>query len=332
MAYPANPGRCAEKDKGGVMPEYPDRWKDEWNDLPEDMRDFAIHAGPTDAHILLLGEPGSGKGYLARILHDLSSRAAGPFVPQNCGVFTESLAEAKLFGHVKGAYTGATESRAGLVEAVAGGTLFLDELGALPSAVQPMLLMVLETREFSLMGSTTVLKADVRVIAATNRDLSAAIAEGVFREDLVGRLSPRYHVPPLRERRREIEGIVQRFLREKHGETGVRFQVAEDAMYRLRNHDWWGNIRELMNVLRYCVMFARDSGVPLDVVEKGIENQGIGAKQRWKRGTAESWKRATDEEKRRMLTEALDAAGGKVSEAARLLGIHRSTVYQWLKR
>ncbi|MDE2761362.1 MAG: sigma 54-interacting transcriptional regulator [Gemmatimonadota bacterium] len=314
------------------MTDFADRWKDEWNDLPEDMRVFATHAGPTDAHILLLGEPGSGKGYLARILHDLSSRAGGPFVPQNCGVFTESLAEAKLFGHVKGAYTGATESRAGLVEAAAGGTLFLDELGALPSAVQPMLLMFLETREFSRMGSTPVLKADVRVIAATNRDLGAAIAEGVFREDLVGRMSPRYKVPPLRERRRAIEGIVQRFLRQTYAETRVEWRLTETAAARLRDHDWPGNIRELLNVLRYCVMFAKDAVIDPDVVEKAIQNQRIGAKPRRHRWTAESWKRATDEEKRRMLAEALDAADGNVSEAARMLVIHRSTVYQWLKR
>ena len=226
------------------------RWKDEWNDLPEGMRDFATHAAPTDAHILLLGEPGSGKGHLARILHDLSLRAGGPFVPHNCGVFTDTLAEPKLFGNVRGAYTGATESRGGLVEAAGGGTLFLDELGALPPRVQPMLLTFLETREFSPMGSCSVRKADVRVIAATNRDLSEAIAEGVFREDVVGRLSPRYQVPPLRERRGEIDGIIQGFLRENTQETDFRFQLAEDAMYRLRNHDWWGNVRELINVLR----------------------------------------------------------------------------------
>lgn len=306
------------------MKDRADRWNEGWNDLPEDMRDFATHAGPTDAHILLLGETGSGKGHLARILHDLSARADGPFLAQNCGVFTESLAEAKLFGNVKGAYTGATDSRAGLVEATARGTLFLDELGALPFAVQPMLLGFLETGEFSRMGSTSVRRADVRVIAATNRDLSAAIAEGLFREDLVGRLSFRYQVPPLRERRREIDGITQRFLRKKREETGVWFQLAEDAMYRLRNHDWWGNIRELLNVLRYCTMFAKDGVIRLDLVEKAIQNQRIGARRRWKRGT--------DEEKRRMLVEALEAAHGKVAEAARLLGIHRSTVYQWLKR
>ena len=143
------------------MSEYPDRWNDEWNDLPVDMRRFATHFGPTDAHILLLGPPGSGKGYLARILHELSPRAGGPFVPQNCGVFTESLAEAQLFGFMKGAYTGATESKPGLVEAAAGGTLFLDEFGALPPAVQPMLLTFVETGEFNRMGSTSVREAGI---------------------------------------------------------------------------------------------------------------------------------------------------------------------------
>ncbi|MDE2761542.1 MAG: sigma-54 factor interaction domain-containing protein, partial [Gemmatimonadota bacterium] len=194
------------------------------------MLEFATHVGPAGGHILLLGEPGSGKGYLARILHDLSSRAGGPFVAQNCGVFTESLAEAKLFGNVRGAYTGATDSRAGLVEAAAGGTLFLDELGALPSAVQPMLLTLLETGEFSRMGSTSVRNADIRVIAATNRDLCAAIADGMFRRDLVARFSPRFIVPPLRERRREIEGIVRRFLREAHAETDVKWRLTETAI------------------------------------------------------------------------------------------------------
>lgn len=314
------------------MNEYPDCWKDEWNDLPEDMRDFATHVAPTGAHILLLGPPGSGKGYLAQILHDLSPRASGPFVQKNCAVFTESLAEARLFGNVRGAYTGATDSRAGLVEVAAGGTLFLDELSALPPAVQPMLLTFLETGEFSRMGSNSVRKADVRVIAATNRNLGAAIGDGQFREDLVARLAPRYKVPPLRERQREIEGIIRHFLRKSREEAGVRWQVTEDAMYRLRKHDWPGNIRELVNVLQYCMMFATDGVVRPDMVERAIQNQQIGAKRRWNKGKAEPWKQATDEEKGRMVAEALDAAGGRVSGAARLLGIHRSTVYQWLKR
>lgn len=301
------------------------KWKDRWNDLPNAMRDFATHVGPTSYHVLLLGPPGSGKGYLARILHELSRRATMPFVSQNCGVFTESLAEAKLFGFVKGSFTGATDSRVGLIEAAAGGTLFLDELGALPPAVQPMLLTFLETGQFSRMGSTSVRKADVRVIAATNRDLGTAIGKGRFREDLVARFSLRYEVPPLRRRRQEIEGITRRFLRQNREETGVRCQVTEDAIYRLRNYDWPGNIRELVNVLRYCAMFASDGVIPLDTVEAAIQNQRIGAKRRLKWGTAGSWRRATDEEKRRMLAEALDVANGVVSEAARLLGVHRTT-------
>ena len=304
-----------------------DRWKDEWNDLPEDMRDFATHAGPTDAHILLLGEPGSGKGHLARILHDLSLRADGPFVPHNCGVFTDTLAEPKLFGNVRGAYTGATESRGGLVEAAGGGTLFLDELGALPSRVQPMLLTFLETGEFSRVGSNSVRKADVRVIAATNRDLREAVAEGEFREDLVARLPLYYSVPPLRERRGEIAGIVERFLRA----NGVQCELTGDAMSRLRDDDWRGNIRALLSVVRYCTYFAEDGVIGLDLVEAGFRNRSVvigpGSEE-----VARPPKPKSDEDMKRELFEALEAAGGIKSEAARLIGIHRTTVHRRLKK
>ena len=321
-------------EKGRTMNGRTCHWRDEWNDLPGGMRDFATHAGPTDTRILLLGEPGSGKGYLARILHDLSSRAHGPFVPQNCGVFTDSLAEAKLFGNVRGAYTGATDSRAGLVEAAVGGTLFLDELGALPPAVQPMLLTFLETGEFRRMGSNSVLKADVRVIAATNRDLSAAIGKGAFREDLVARFSPRYKVPPLRERRREIEGIIQRFLRRAGEDTGVEWSLTETASARLRNHDWPRNIRELLNALGYCRLFAQDGFIHRELVEKALENQRIGMERSRSGGMGGNAvsKPQSDREQREELAEALEATGGDKSKAARLLGINRRTVYRRLKR
>ena len=143
-------------------------WREEWDELPGEMRHFATRAGRADAPVLSLGPPGSGKGYLAEILHALSPRAGGPSLSHNCGVFTASLAEARLFGVVKGAYTGAAESRAGLVEAAEGGALFLDELGALPFAVRAMLLRFLEKGEFSRLGSAVVRKAGVRVIAATS--------------------------------------------------------------------------------------------------------------------------------------------------------------------
>ena len=231
-------------------------------------------------------------------------------MPQDCGVFTESLAEAKLFGFMKGAYTGATESKPGLVEAAAGGTLFLDEFGALPDAIQPMFLTFLETGEFSRVGSTSVRKANVRVIAATNRDLGVAIAEGEFREDLVARMSLYYKLPRLRERRREIAGIVDRYLRA----NGAQCELTEGAMSRLRSHEWPGNIRELVNVIRYCTLFTKDGLIGRDLVEDGIRNQQIVTK-----GSSEKVVKPTkpksDEDMKRELVEALEATGGNNTEA-----------------
>ena len=309
------------------MSEYPDRWNDEWNDLPEDMRRFATHFGPTDAHILLLGPPGSGKGYLARILHVLSERAGGSFVAQNCGVFTESLAEAQLFGHMQGAYTGATESKPGLVEAAAGGTLLLDEFGALPPTVQPMLLTFMETGEFNRVGSTSVREANVRIIAATNRNLGEAIRLGEFREDVVARLSIRYELPPLRERREEIVGIADRYLRA----NGVSCEFSEDAVFRLRTYDWRGNIRELLSVIDYCRVVAKDGLIPLHLVDEAIRNQQIGARQEWG-DVGEPPTPTSDEDNKRAMVEAMAAANGNKSKAARLLRIDRSTLYRRLER
>ena len=309
------------------MRERATRWRDEWNDLPEKMRRFVTRVGPTDDHVLILGPPGSGKGYLARILHELSSRAGGPFVPKNCGVFTESLAEAQLFGHVKGSYTGATDSKPGLVEAAEGGTLFLDEFGALPQAIQAMFLIFLETRQFNRMGSTTVRKSDARLIAATNRDLGAAIAGGEFREDLVARMSFYYEVPPLRERRREIAGIVDRCLRA----NDVRLELTENAMLRLQSYEWPGNIRQLRHVLRYCTHFAEDGLIGVHLVEDGIRNQQIVGNGSSEQVTGPQ-KPKSDEEMMRELVEALEAASGNKSEAARLIGIDRTTVHRRLKR
>lgn len=309
------------------MSEYPVRWKDEWNDLPKDMRHFATTFGPTEGHVLLLGPPGSGKGYLAEILHELSPRARGPFVQQNCGAITESLAEATLFGSMKGAYTGATESKAGVVEAATRGTLFLDEFGALPDATQAMLLIFLEKKEFRRVGSNAVRKADIRVIAATNRDLGESLRAGEFRDDLMGRFPLRYEVPPLRERRGEIGGIADRYFRA----NGVASELTEDAMARLRSHEWRGNIRELTSVLEYCAVVAKGGLIEVDLVEEGIRNQGIGMK-RSSDEVAKPPKPKSDEEMKRELAEALEATGGNKSEAARLMGIDRRTVYRRLKR
>ena len=309
------------------MSEYPRRWKDEWNDLPEGMRHFVTKFGPTEGHVLLLGPPGSGKGYLAQILHELSPRAGGPFVQQNCGAITESLAEATLFGSMKGADTGATESKAGVVEAAEGGTLFLDEFGALPGAIQAILLTLLEKREFRRLGSNAVREAGIRVIAATNRDLGEAIRAGDFREDLVGRFPLRYEVPPLRERRGEIAGIIDRHFRA----NGVPHELTDGAMSRLRGHEWPGNVRELVSVLEYCVVSAKGGLIDLDTVEEGIRNQQIGMKPNSEE-VAKPPNPKSDADMKRELAEALEATGGNKSEAAKMLGVDRRTVYRRLKK
>ena len=189
-----------------------------------------------------------------------------------------------------------------------------------------MLLIFLEKREFRRVGSTTVRKANVRIIAATNRDLGEAIRAKEFRQDLVGRFPLRYKVPPLRERRGEIAGIVDRYLRE----NGVAGELTDDAMSRLRSHEWRGNIRELVSVLKYCAAVAKGRMITLDLVEDGIRNQQIGMEPNTE--VAKSPKAKSDEDTKRELAEALKATGGNKSEAAKLLGIHRSTLYRRLER
>jgi len=190
-----------------------------------------------------------------------------------------------------------------------------------------MFLVFLETGEFSRLGSSAVRKPDIRIVAATNRDLGAAIAEGRFRGDLVDRMMFYYEVPSLRERRGEIAGIVHRFLRE----DSARCELTDDAMSRLRSHDWPGNIRELQNVVRYCIRFATEGVIGLDLVEAGIRNQRV-VKRPSSEGVSEPPKPKSDEVMKLELLEALEAADGVKSEAARLLGIHRSTVYRRLER
>ena len=219
-----------------------------------------------------------------------------------------------------------------MLEAAAGGTLFLDELGALPFPVQSMFLTFLETGEFNRLGSTSVRKADVRVIATTNRNLGGVVGEGVFREDLIARFPFRYEVPPLRERRREIKGIADRFLWKAREETGAPWRLTETALDRLQGHAWPGNVRELLNVLAYCRLFAKNGFIHLDLVVEALRNRRIGTKQSRDDEMAEHSRPKNDEEKMRELAAALKATDGNRSEAARLLGIDRTTVRRWLKR
>lgn len=219
------------------------------------VREFIDKVARSDATLLILGESGTGKELVARAVHARSHRADGPFVAVNCGAIPENLIESELFGHARGAFTGAVQNRAGLFRAADGGTIFLDEIGELPAALQVKLLRVLQERSFTPVGADSSVSVDVRIIAATNRALEAEVAAGRFREDLFYRLNVlALSLPPLRERKQDIPLLVRRFLKhfsEMHGKNVQRLSVA--AARRLQEYHYPGNIRELENVVEHAV-------------------------------------------------------------------------------
>ena len=216
---------------------------------------------PTDSTVLLLGETGTGKELVARSLHGLSSRSANTFVKLNCAAVPSGLLESELFGHEKGAFTGAVSQKIGRIELADKGTLFLDEIGEMPPELQPKLLRVLQDREFERLGGVRTLHVDVRIISATNRDLHQHIADKKFREDLFYRLNVfPIELPPLRERREDIEMLVEHFVRKYSGRMGKRIHtIPDDAMRVLCNWNWPGNIRELENMVERMVILSKGS-------------------------------------------------------------------------
>ena len=210
----------------------------------------------SQATVLLTGETGTGKGVVARLIHRLSPRAPMPFVKVNCPSIPSDLLETEFFGHEKGAFTGADERRVGRFELADGGTLFLDEIGDLPTSLQTKLLRVLEDKEFERVGSPRTLKVDVRIIAATNRDLEKALRDGAFREDLFYRLNvASLHIPPLRERPEDIAPLALYFLHKHAADSGKRIKrIALDALQSLKQHHWRGNVRELENTIQRAVL------------------------------------------------------------------------------
>jgi transcriptional regulator with PAS, ATPase and Fis domain len=221
-----------------------------------EIYDIVRRVASTDATVLLRGESGVGKEVIARAIHQQSKRRGNPIVCVNCAALAPTLLEAELFGYERGAFTGATERRAGRFEVASGGTLFLDEIGDIPPELQAKLLRVLQEREFERVGGTETLKVDVRIITSTNRDLEKALEDGVFREDLYYRLKViEITIPPLRERKDDIPALVEQFLKLFANEMGVKPpKVTSEALATLMHHDWPGNIRELKNLIERAVV------------------------------------------------------------------------------
>jgi two-component system response regulator GlrR len=279
----------------------------------------------TDATVCLTGETGTGKEVIARIIHCNSQRSGGPFVPVNCGAIPEALFESELFGHVKGAFTGAVSGSRGLFQSADGGTLFLDEIGEMPPAVQVKILRVLQTREVLEVGGTRPVKVDVRIITATNRDLAQAVKAGTFREDLFYRIQViPLTVPPLRARRDDIPLLAQVFLRQSIERAGKAVRgFTPDAMQKLMAYRWPGNVRELEHAIEKAVVLS-----PRDMITADLLPGGSGATD----GAIRPLTEAKEEFERNYLKELLELSGGNISRASQMAGRYRADFYKLLRK
>jgi two-component system response regulator HydG len=288
---------------------------------------------PADISVHIHGESGTGKELVARAIHSRSKRASGPFVKVNCGALTETLLESELFGHEKGAFTGAIKRKLGRMELADKGTLFLDEVGDMSPALQLKLLRMLQEKEFERVGGEETIRVDVRVISATHRDIKKEVEAGRFREDLFYRLHVvPCNVPPLRERREDIPLLVNHFIEKLAPRTNAEVNAIDDAaLARLCAHPWPGNVRELENAIEQSLVFASGSSI------------GVGALPAFLReGTSESTlavpsgnmslPEILEDLERQLIQRAYDKTGGVKTETARLLGIKTSALYYKLEK
>jgi sigma-54 dependent transcriptional regulator, flagellar regulatory protein len=298
----------------------------------------------TQANVLVLGESGTGKEMVARIIHQSSCRAMGPFVAVNCAAIPLELLESELFGHEKGSFTGAAATRQGRFELAAGGTLFLDEIGDMPLAMQAKLLRVLQERSFERVGGNKSIKADVRIITATHKHLADSILEGEFREDLYYRLNVfPIEIPPLRNRKEDIHALIQHFIQQFKTEINPGFELATSALEYLENYEWPGNVRELANLVeRMMILFANQK-----VEESDLYDQFFPQKSRPSRRDDKDYTIMTVKElpeagfdlKEHLtqlecayISQALNENRGIVSRAAKRLGLRRTTLVEKMKK
>jgi DNA-binding NtrC family response regulator len=295
-----------------------------------EMLKLAEHVAPTDSTVLIQGESGTGKEVVARHIHDLSNRADGPFLSINCGALPESLLESELFGHVKGSFTGAVRDKQGLFAAARGGTFFLDEVGEMPPSLQVKLLRVLQEREVIPVGATEAIPVDVRIIAATNRDLEEEIRRGNFRSDLFYRLNViALMLPPLRERRDDLLLLLENFLQRLGDEARTEPKaLSQEALDAVMVYEWPGNVRELENALEHACVLSRSPLIEPQHLPERItkrRKEPLVAERSYLNPTLEVIERA-------YIMWVLQAEGGNKTRAAEVLGIDPSTLYRKLAR
>src|SRR5437899_2328726 len=307
--------------------------------LWEQALDRARQAAATNADVLIEAESGTGKELIARLIHRLSHRKAGPFIALNCSAFPETLLESELFGHARGAFTGAVSARPGKFETASGGTLLLDEVGEMPLALQPKLLRALQEREFDRLGSNHTVHVDIRVIATSNRPLEAAVGEGRFRADLFYRLNViPISLPPLRDRAGDIAELAEFFagLYTAPGNPGTNIRLSPELLARLEDHTWPGNVRELGNFVRRAVALSRGGEIGVEAFEHGKSGHGKSSPEKilpekilppplprspeWKPGLS------LGEMERQLFAMTLESTGGNRARAAELLGVSLRTV------
>jgi two-component system, NtrC family, response regulator AtoC len=289
----------------------------------------------TDVTVLITGESGTGKELVARAIHNASLRADRPFVPVNCAAIPETLLESELFGHARGAFTGAHSSRAGLFQLANYGTILLDEVGELPLPLQAKLLRILQDGKVRPIGADHPVEVQVRVIASTNKDLTHQVKKGSFREDLFFRLQViPLHLPPLRGRRSDIPLLVNHFLDKSIRKHGVAVRITREAMIYLWEYDWPGNIRELENLIERLVLLSDNGVIDLKDLPPNVRSYVSDKKcpQPTLGGGQIDLRNATEQLQYRLMEEALRLANGNKSEAARMLGLKRTTLIAKLRR
>ena len=285
----------------------------------KEVRSLIYKAAKFDSPVLIYGESGVGKEVVARLIHNLSKRNKNPFVAINCASIPETLLESELFGYKKGAFTGAYETKKGLLEIANGGTVFFDEICDLPLSLQAKLLRAIETHSFIPIGSTKEEKVDVRIISATNKDLKKLTQEGKFREDLYYRLNvfPIY-IPPLRERKEDIEVLIKHFLKIYSKKFNRKYEIKEEAIEILKNYRWPGNVRELENLIERLVILSENGIIDEKIIPEEIKME----------------KEFVDLKKMEynFLKKVIEECEGDIKKAAKKLGIHPSTIYRKLKK